>query len=119
MRIVKSHGELSAPEIYFLTMSPSAQKMSDHKNSEIEISKYCIYEDAVKKEGTETEEMQNILSILTPDGEIFATNSPTFISDFVKMMELFESMNTTVTAIRIIGGTSKKGREYITCTYAR
>ena len=119
MKILKTSKELTAPEIYFLTMSPAAQKMKDHKDSEIEIAAFCLYEDEKRNENGENEGVQQILSILTNDGEIFATNSPTFIDDFIKMWELFTEMNCPVNAIRVIGGQSKKGREFITCTYAR
>lgn len=119
MRIITTSKELTAPEIYFLTMSPAAKKMKDKKDDEIEVSAFCLYEDAVKKEGETTGENQQILSILTNDGEIYATNSPTFIDDFMKMWELFESMNHPIIAIRVIGGKSKKDREFITCTFSR
>lgn len=119
MQILKTSHELTAPEVYFLTMSPAAEKMKDHKDEEIEIAAFCLYTDVVKKEGENTGKEQEILSILSKNGEIFATNSQTFIEDFIKMWELFTSMSHPVNAVRVIGGKSKKDREFITCTYSR
>lgn len=113
MTIVKTSKELSAAERYNLTMSPAIQKMKDFKGANVTISAWCVYEDA-DKDGKE----QTILSILTKDGEIFATNSRTFVTDFIKMWELFEECGETVNSINVTSGFSKANREYITCVYA-
>lgn len=104
--------ELSNRQLYDLTMSPKIQKMREQRGSVIQIAAACIYEDADKKTG----ELHDVLSIATPDGEIFATNSPTFMDDFQAMCDMFG--DTGVTAIEVISGTSKAGREFITCAYA-
>lgn len=112
MKIINASKELSAAERYHLTMSPAIQKMKDVKGANVSISAWCIYEDNDKDGKTQT-----ILSILTKDGEIFATNSPTFISDFFKMWGLFSECGETVNSINVISGFSKANREYITCVY--
>lgn len=114
MKIIKTSKELSAQEKYFLTMAPSVQKMKDVISQEIEIEAYCIYEDTNSKG-----EEQEILSIVTPEGDVFATNSPTFKEDFEKMHTMFNECGEKVTAIKVISGQSKAGREFITCVYAR
>lgn len=53
---------------------------------------------------------------MTPEGEVFGTNSATFIDDFEKMAALFGPGG--VDAIEVVSGTSKAGREFITCAYA-
>ena len=112
MNIIKTFPEqLSNRQLYDLTMSPKTQKMSSAKGSLIEIEAFCRYLDA-DKDG----EAREVLSILTPDGEIFATNSATFMDDFDRMCDLFGP--ASVTAIEVISGTSKAGREFITCAYA-
>lgn len=114
MKIINSSANLSTVNIYRLTKSPNAQKMKDAKGQRIELSKWALYEDIDKKTG----EVQEILAIETPEHEVFATNSQTFINDFISMMELFHDAGEEVPAIMVTGGTSKAGREFITCEYA-
>lgn len=112
MNIIKTSKELTPQEIYQLTMSPEVQKMSDAESQIIEVGAWAVYEDENSKG-----ELQTILAIKTPEGEIFATNSATFKEDFIKMNELFEGMGVTVNAIKVSSGTSKAGRKFITCVY--
>jgi hypothetical protein len=113
MQIIKTSKELSAQERYFLTMSPAVQKMKDTVSQEIEVAAWCLYQDTNSKG-----EEHNILSIQTPENEVYATNSPTFIEDFLKMQTLFAEAGEEVRAIKVISGTSKAGREFITCVFA-
>jgi hypothetical protein len=113
LEIIRTSKELSAVERYFLTMAPSVQRMKDVVSQQIEIAAWCMYHD-VNSEGKE----QTILSIATPENEVFATNSPTFIEDFLKMWDMFTGCGEGVTAIKVTSGTSKAGREFITCVYA-
>lgn len=113
MKIVRTSKELSAAERYHLTMSPAIQKMKDAKGANLSVSAWCVYEDE-DKDGKN----QYILSILTKEGEIFATNSKTFIDDFVKMWDLFAECGETVNSINVVSGFSKANREYITCVFA-
>jgi len=111
MTILKSYPEtLSKKALYNLTMSPKTQKMTTAKGSTLEVAAWCLYDD-VDKEG----EVRRVLSIQTPEGEIFATNSATFQDDFLRMVDLFDGV---VSAIEVISGTSKGGREFIDCAYA-
>lgn len=113
MKIIKASENLTAKDIYNLTRNPRSQKMRNAVDSRIEVDKWALYEDVNRKNG----ELQEVLSITTPDGEVFATNSPTFKDDFVDMQELFTEMGETVHAITVITGTSKSGREFVTCVY--
>ena len=111
MTILKSYPEtLSKKDLYNLTMCPKTQKMTTAKGSILEVAAWCLYDD-VDKEG----EVRRVLSIQTPEGEIFATNSATFQDDFQRMVDLFDGV---VSAIEVISGTSKGGREFIDCSYA-
>lgn len=113
MTIVRNYPEtLSAAERYHLSMSPAVQKMKEAVGNTINISAWALYKD-VNKDNKE----QTILSILSENGEVFATNSPTFINDFIKMWELFSDSGETVNEIAVISGKSKNDREYITCVY--
>lgn len=114
MKIINSSENLTAKDIYNLTKNPRSQKMRSVVDSRIEVDKWALYEDVDKK----TEELHEVLAIATPEGEIFATNSPTFKDDFLDMMSLFAEMGETVHAITVITGTSKAGREFVTCAYS-
>lgn len=114
MNIIKSSTGLSPVDIYKLTMNPKTEKMQNHKGERLELSAWALYEDVNQKTG----ELHEILSIKTPDGATYATNSPTFKRDFFNMIELFESMGASVPAIVIDCGTSKADREFITCIYS-
>lgn len=114
MQIINQSGELRTADLYHLTMNPATQKMKDIKGQRLEISCWCIFEDVQKSTGA----LQNILAIKSPENEVFATNSPTFIDDFTAMWNLFKDGGEVVHAINVISGTSKAGREFITCTYA-
>lgn len=112
MNIIKTYPEeISNKQLYNLTMSPKTQKMKDAKGTTLEVSAYCVYED-VDKNG----EVRTVLAILTPEGETFATNSATFQADFDRMIDMFGPAG--ITAIEVISGHSKAGREFITCGYA-
>jgi len=112
MKIIQKSKELTPQEIYFLTMSPSVQKMSDQDTQIIEVSAFALYEDENGKGET-----QEILAIMTPDKEVFATNSATFKNDFKKMYELFDSLGVQVQSIKVVSGTSKNDRTFYTCVY--
>lgn len=114
MKILNASPNLSVKDIYALTMNPKTEKMKDHKGERIELAAWAVYEDVNRKTG----ELHEILAIKTPEGETFATNSPTFMADFSAMMELFASMGEAVPAIVVDCGQSKAGREFITCVYS-
>lgn len=114
MQIINQSGQLKTTDLYHLTMNPATQKMKDIKGQRLEVACWCVYEDVQKSTGA----LQEILAVKTPENEVFATNSPTFIDDFMRMWELFTSNGETVTAVNVISGTSKAGREFITCVYA-
>lgn len=111
MNIVTSNSELTKIETYKMTIAPNIKKMSSMKGQRIEFDKFCIYIDK-DREGNE----QQIISILTPEGETYATNSKTFIESFNKIVDVFgvDGFN----AITVSTGTSKAGREYINAVYA-
>ena len=117
MRIIEASKEdLTKKELYLLTMSPEIQKISDVIGQVIDIDAWLKYADSDHKaEESGEEKEQIILSLLSPEGESFATNSPTFIKDFEKMLSLFAG---DLKRIEVIAGTSKNGRQFVTCKYA-
>lgn len=115
MNITKKSGELTIMEQYQLTMSPKIQRIKDCTGQRFEVAKWCIYEDLDKKSG----ETKEILSMMTPEGEVFATNSDTFKSDFESILSLLEGagMAGTLFSLEVITGKSKAGRDFFTCAF--
>ena len=108
--IAKSH-DLSNKEIYQLTISPRTEKMANHVGERLEIAAWARFEDADKKN---PDVVNEILALLTPENEVFATVSATFKNDFADMVEMMGKVD----AIDIVGGKSKAGRDFITCALA-
>lgn len=114
MTIKFASKELNAKERYFLTMAPNINKMKNAVGKTIEIDSWCVYDDT-NNEG----KSQTILSVRGADGVVYATNSDTFIREFIRMQEVFREAGEEVTAIEVIAGTSKAGRDFITCVLAQ
>ena len=108
--IIEKSRELTNQELYMLTMSPKADSVKNHVGERVEVSAWLLFEDTDKKTG----DVHSILSVLTPENEVFFTISPTFQADFMDMAELFKNDF----AFEIISGKSKAGREFLTCALA-
>lgn len=114
MEIINQSREFSTIEAYQLLRNPETQKMSANKDIPFEVDSWCIFNDVKKSTG----EVQEILSIKTKGGEVFATNSQTFMDEFLTIWDMFKNKNEEVPPIKVISGTSKNGRNFITCTLA-
>ena len=110
MNVIKSTDGLTKRNIYDLTRSPEIKKMSENKGTIIDVDSYCLYQD-VNGKGDEV----TILSIGAKDGTVYATNSQTAIKEFEYILDL---MDGEPFAVRVMTGTSKNGREYITVALA-
>lgn len=108
--IIDKSRELNNQELYLLTMSPKADSVKNHVGERIEVSAWIQFEDVDKKTG----DIQTILSVLTPENEVFSSISPTFQADFKDMAELFHNDF----AFEVISGKSKAGRDFVTCALA-
>ena len=111
MEIIRKSNNLSAKELYDLTINPNAKRMREAIGGNLEVRAYAIYTD------TQQDKEVTVTSILTPDGEIFSTNSPTFGREFEKMLTMFEEMGETVHTIAVTQGRSRAGRDFTTCVY--
>ena len=113
MEIIKIFPEnASKKQMYDLTCNPNNQKMSLCEGQRLEIAAWCRYVDADAKTG----EARELFSIQTPEGEVYATNSPTVWREFERMVDMFGPDG--VTAIEVTSGTSKNGRKFFTVAYA-
>lgn len=111
MEIIQSARELTKQEKYFLTKAQNIQKMSAVKGQRVDMDLWVMYSD-VNQEGEE----QEVFALRTPEGEVYATNSPSFIRTFRDILDCFEVED--IKALQILPGTSKAGREFLTCVYA-
>lgn len=110
MNIIKATEGLTKRNIYDLTRSPEIKKMSENRGAVIDVDSFCLYLD-VNGKGDEV----TILSIGAKDGSVYATNSQTAIKEFEYILDL---MDGEPFAVRVMTGTSKNGREYITVALA-
>ena len=108
--IINKSRELTNEELYLLTMSPKSDSVKNHVGECIDVYAWVLFEDVDKKSG----EVHNVLSVLTPDNEVFCSISPTFQGDFLDMAALFNNKF----AFEVIVGKSKAGREFVTCALA-
>lgn len=111
MTITKTSRELTSAEQYFLTKAQDVQKMQNAVGTTLDVSYWCIYNDT-----TVDGEDRELFSVMTPEGEAYATNSPSFLRSFYDILDCFspEEIHT----IKIEQGTSKAGRKYLYCVYS-
>lgn len=110
MEILKKSEDLTVMDIYKMFKSNEIQKVSDNDGKVLPVKAYMIYTDNDSKG-----EEKTICSIMTQDGEVYATNSDSFMRDFDVMLFLTESMGHSIESIKIVSGKSKAGRTYYTC----
>lgn len=110
MEIIRSYPvELDPRTRYKLTKSPDIKRMKDAKDSVLPVESWVHYID--DSNGDEKE----VLAISTTDNEIFATISPVFIKEFFNIIEVF---GEDPGEIKVFGGKTRAGREFIACTIA-
>lgn len=111
MNILKQYPENMSNETkYDLLRSPKTQKMSDMKGQRLEVAAYMI-----REETNDSGEVSTICSIKTRDGDLFASNSKTFMREFDAIIECASG---TEFAIDLLDGVSRAGRHYLTCAWA-
>lgn len=108
MNIVYQSREMKPAERYEMTAGSGIRKLSDVEGR-LEIDALMIFE---REQGDG--EIRKILSILTPDKEIFATNSATFIQDVENIIACFDGKIPD--ALNVVKRTSKKGRTFMAAT---
>ena len=112
MEILNSNKELTKEEIYFLTKAQDVMKMTEAVDSTVDLKAWCIYTDK-DAEGKDVE----LFAMRTDEDESYATNSPTFIAAFRDILDIFNPEE--ITKLKIMSGTSKNNRQYITCAYTK
>lgn len=108
MKIIEKSREFTKVEEYLLTLNRAMISVKDiEDDTTIEVSAYCLYEDVNSKD----EEVE-ILTILTPNNEVYCTQSATFKRSF---KDMFDMMDGKSFSIKKVSGTTKAGRPYVDC----
>lgn len=109
MNIIKATPNLDKKTIYQLTRGADTQPMKSAAGVTMSVEAFAIYEDdRADGKGTTT-----VTAIKAADGSIYATNSETFRREFDYITELMEDEEIS---IKVVCGTTKNDREYVTCT---
>lgn len=113
MNILNMSGTLDVAQLYKLSKSPEIAKLSTVKGEEIEIANFLVYEDE-NADGDVT----TVASFETVQGELYATNSKTFVRDFRDILSMcVEAGAPMPTRIKVLPKVGKSGREYLQCVY--
>lgn len=110
MRIIATSGDNISKKDMFNMTQGSSNKMSDSVGEVIELAAWILYE-------TEDSKGNPViaLSVQELNGLISSTISATFIKQFNAIREF---MGDEPFNIKVVSGTSKNNREYITCEIA-
>lgn len=112
MNIIGKSNDMNVRDLYFYTMNPLVEKMVDHAGETIEMDGWVIYD------GSDTpEKIRPILCVKTTSGTYLASNSATFVKAFQDIVDLFNASmdGEHFNRFKVCKGTSKGGREFITC----
>lgn len=94
---------------YLMTVAPSIKSMKDVADG-TKITVYGTIEFIDKKDGKEEVE---VLSIITPDNEVYSCQSQTFKRSLKDIENIMHGKEFTIIKT---SGTTKAGRPYINCT---
>lgn len=105
---------MTGKETYALIASPAISKMSSLDGQTVNVKEWIKYLDADDNSG----EAREILSVMTDEGDVYATNSDTVSRDFDAILEICEQTGEQLGAIKIVSSKSKAGRTYYNCIWA-
>ena len=101
--------EYNEIEKYLMTISPAIVSMKNLPDGEkIPVKKYMIFEDTKEN----TDEVVEILSILTPDNKVYSAQSKTFKRSFNDITAIVGDQPFTIIKT---SGKTKAGRDFINC----
>ena len=95
-------------EQYLMTLDRGIQSLKDvEDNTSIPVAGYLTFTDE-KENGDSVD----ILSIITPDNEVFSSQSATFKRSFDNITDIMHGKQFSIIKV---SGTTKAGRPYIDC----
>ena len=107
--IKKSRETLNKKDLYNMINNPDISKMSELAGEDVYVIDWVLYNSIFISTGEE----RTVLLIVTSTGT-YATNSPTFIESFTRIVECFEG---DFSKINIFENSSKSGRKFLMCKY--
>lgn len=111
MEILKKKNNNDKASVLYNMMHGSTRKpLKNFDGDMMELENYIVYEDV-----TADGELITCVTLREPDGTTWTTNGQTFVRDFHRIVAACEECGESLDAIRIVEGTSKKGRTFRTC----
>ena len=108
IEIEKSNRTLTEVEQYMLTLNPAIKVIKNIEDgTQITVDAWATFTDK-KDDGEEV----HLLSILDVDGTVYSCQSETFKNSFFDIARICDKKTFTIVKL---GGTTKKGREYVNC----
>lgn len=117
MEIVKTNikdNEWNMDISYDMFESPDRNAVKNNSGKVVTINKYAVYE-----EYDNNGNVMRLLTMLTPENEVYVTSSPAFIRTFERIAELAQRSHLDTFAITFRKEKSKNNREYMTAVYAK
>lgn len=112
MNIVKTNiNTADKVKVYKLTKSSSMMVQDAPAGLSVPVADWMVYNDPkTDKDGAVKDNL--VLSIVDPAGVKYSTISPTFIREFLDIVDIMEGAPF---AILFIHGTTKKGKAFVSC----
>lgn len=117
MEIIKTNindNECDMDLYYDMFLSQDRQGVKDYEGQQFHTDKYAVYE-----EENANGNMVKLVTILTDEGIVMTTNSPSFIRTFSSIAELAEKSNVEHYAFEVVAAKSRNNREFITAKYVK
>ena len=109
VEIIKESREFTEVEKYLMTTAPSIKSMKDvPDDTVIAVDGTLLFNDTKE----ETGEVVEILSIITPEMQVYSCQSKTFKKS---LEDITNIMNGKAFSIKKISGKTNAGRDYINC----
>lgn len=110
INIIKTSREFNEVETYLMTIAPSIISAKDLEDgTKITVDGVLIFEDLKESTGETVE----VMSIITPEKEVFSCQSATFKRSINDISNIMKGKQFTVIKT---SGKTKSGRDYINCT---
>lgn len=108
MEIIEMSKNVDKKKAYQLTHALHTRKVKEAVDSVLPVNSWVRYTDI----DTTTGEAKEVV-VIESEGEIFGTISKTFIREFTDILQAFGDDDDL--AIKVVAGTSKSGREFVSC----
>lgn len=112
MEILKTNVDLNDKRALYKLTKSSGMMVQDAENGmSVDVHMWALYNDPKEaRDGTMKE--NRVLSIVDPAGVKYSTISPTFIREFLDIVDI---MAGDPFAVILVQGTTKAGKPFVTC----